>query len=297
MRRPIKFTAVLALAFLAITANGACAADWVASKLRGGVFAFSDGAWHQLERGSVVPDDRIIRTASDGRVQFVRANETIDMEPSTQIRIFDQAGSKFTIVQQHFGAVSIEAEKRQVQHFAVQTEFLAAVVKGTRFSVSTGAEMSNVAVDRGEVEVRDVRHMVVRVRPGQHAGCGQEVALNVAGKGDLDTVTTYQGDMLAPGVKPDRSPAAVQKAAAIAAEVSAKAEKSNGLGPIKKDAKLQATAEVLPVPAPNGNSASVGNGNASSSNAGGNGNSSSSNAGGNGKSNAGGIGNAYGKSK
>ena len=153
----------------------AFADDWTAIKLRGAVFAFVNESWVQLARGDVVPDDRIIRTAPNARVQFARGKETIDLGPNTQIRIFDRDGKKFTIVQQHFGDVAIEAERREVQHFAVQTRYLAAVVKGTRFSVSAGANSASVTVARGQVEVRDVaRKIMTEVMSGQSASVGSQ---------------------------------------------------------------------------------------------------------------------------
>lgn len=42
-----------------------------------------------------------------------------------------------------------------VQHFAVQTPFLAAVVKGTKFTVVSSKTGAEVAVQRGNVEVED----------------------------------------------------------------------------------------------------------------------------------------------
>ena len=82
-----------------------------------------------------VPDSRAIRTLASGRVTFTGGNETVDIAPNTQIQIFAKGGRKpFTTVKQYFGTVSVKAEVQQVQHFAVQTSYLAAVVKGTRFT-------------------------------------------------------------------------------------------------------------------------------------------------------------------
>ncbi len=195
-------TTILSGLVLAIgLAGSALADDWKATKLRGAVFALVDNNWQQLTRGDIVPDDRVIRTAPNGRVQFRRDNETIDLAPDTQIRIFDRVGQKYTVVQQHFGEVAVEVERKQVQHFVVQTEYLAAVVKGTRFTVTANDAGADVSVQRGVVEVRDTgRKLKVDITPGQSASVGNAEKLNVSGTGTLPTVVGYTGDALAEDV-------------------------------------------------------------------------------------------------
>ena len=195
-------TLLLGLALVFGMSSPVLADSWEAIKLRGAVFAFVGESWVQLARGDVVPDDRIIRTAPNGRVQFKRGKETIDLGPDTQIRIFDREGQKFTIVQQHFGDVAIEAERREVQHFAVQTRYLAAVVKGTRFSVSADASSASVDVARGQVEVRDVeRKVMVEVTRGQSASVGSAEVLNVSGGGRRAPIVSYTGNAVAADVE------------------------------------------------------------------------------------------------
>src|SRR5688500_5063394 len=111
--------AALALGLFAMLgALPATADDWKIVKLRGTVVEFVEGEWQRLERGDVVPDDRVIRTLG-GRVTLVRGGETIDLGSNTQIQIFDEEARRpFTTVKQHFGTVGIEAEVRDVQHFA-----------------------------------------------------------------------------------------------------------------------------------------------------------------------------------
>lgn len=174
--------------------SSALADDWKAIKLRGAVFALENDKWVPLERGSIVSDTRVIRTAKNGRAQFQRDKETISLEPNTQIKIFDYADSKFTVVQQHFGEVAIEAERRDVQHFAVQTKYLVAVVKGTKFTVRADGLGANVSVQRGQVQVRDTeRQELVEVEKGQSAGAGEANGLQVSGSGDLHQVVKYTG--------------------------------------------------------------------------------------------------------
>ena len=86
----------------------------------------------------------------------------------------DKGGAKpFTTVQQSFGQVAVEAEVENVQHFAVQTPYVAAVVKGTRFTVTSDAKGASVSVQRGHVEVDDKANKThVTISIGQSARTG-----------------------------------------------------------------------------------------------------------------------------
>jgi hypothetical protein len=153
MYRPV---AALLTAALLLAPVLALADDWSTERLRGRVLQLVDGDWQPLTRGMVVPDSRLVRTLATGHVTFVRGEETVELGPNTQIQIFDKAGRKpFTTVKQDFGTVSVEAQIENVQHFAVDTPFLAAVVKGTRFIVTSNETGSSVRVRRGHVVVED----------------------------------------------------------------------------------------------------------------------------------------------
>lgn len=191
----LKMTAGVAAATMMFAAQPVIADDWVAVKLRGNVFTLVSGEWQRITRGAVVSDSRAIRTAKDGRVQFRRDNETIDVAPLTQISIVDREGEKFTVVKQRFGEVSIEAERREVQHFVVENRFLAAVVKGTRFTVNADDSGATVSVVRGQVQVRDQEnHTMVNVDRGQTAGTGENEDLEVSGWGEPNEIVSFAGD-------------------------------------------------------------------------------------------------------
>lgn len=148
--------AVLSAAIALGLSATASADDWLVTKLRGSVLQFEAGDWVPLERGDIVADDRALRTLASGRVELQRGAEVIALGPNTQAEIHDRRGARFTTVEQAAGTVTIEAEVRNVRHFAVETPFLAAVVKGTRFEVITGPTGSSVRVTRGLVAVTDI---------------------------------------------------------------------------------------------------------------------------------------------
>jgi hypothetical protein len=186
--------AILTAATLVFGATSALAAEWTVTKLRGTVLLLVDGAWEPIARGAIVPEHRIVRTVR-GRVTLQRGNETIDLGPQTQISIDDRGGPKpFTTVTQHFGHVQVEAEVKDVRHFAVRTPFLVAVVKGTRFAVQSGKNGSKVAVQRGAVLIVDPdSSSSVTVGAGQSASTQASKPLTVAGRGKLPEVDGPKG--------------------------------------------------------------------------------------------------------
>ena len=143
-----------ALALCSIMTTPAMADDWTIVRLRGTVLELVEGKWAPLRRGAVVPDDRVIRSLA-GRATFTRDQETIELGENSMIQIMDRPGGDYTTVVDHQGAVSIEADVRNVEHFSVVTPYLAAVVKGTKFTVLTEQAGSTLQVTRGQVLMRD----------------------------------------------------------------------------------------------------------------------------------------------
>ena len=298
----------------------AFADDWQVNRVRGEVTQKVGSNWQSVQRGDIIPNDRYLKTGEDGRVGLVRSNETIELEGNTQIRIQDAGPDRMTSVLQDFGVVAIEAERRNVMHFSVQTPFLAAVVKGTRFTVRSDRSSASVSVDRGLVQVQDTRNdLVADVRPGQAATVSSQAPLLVEGGGPI-AVYTFEGAPVVNGTTE-----------AIEASANSRADAASRVNNAGGDGRGNAYGLTRDTDAPgksgssnaggngkansgknnaggngNGNAYGLsgdrdGPGNSGSSNAGGNGNSGSSNAGGNGNSgdsNAGGNGNgnAYGQS-
>jgi hypothetical protein len=240
--------------------SGASAADfWTATKLRGGVEQQVDGQWQPLARGDVVPDDRVVKTLANGAVSLTRGSETVELGASTQVQIDDKAttGKKpFTTVTQYFGSVAVEAEVENVQHFEVSTPFLAAVVKGTRFVVTSNEAGASVLVQRGHVAVEDhsnSQRSTINVGQSAIVGPAENTDMVVEGAGDLPLVVDASGKPLV------RTPAQVAADLAQAASVAA-AQATISDTPAAKaiaaDAKKAADAgpkaagsKVKPVPA------------------------------------------------
>lgn len=178
-------------ALLLIVPALAFADDWTAIRLRGTVEQLVDGTWKPLILGAVVPDDRPIRTGPDGRVDFRRDQDQITLGGDTQIQIKDQAGQRFTTIVQDHGHVESDVDVQNVQHFSVETPYLAAVVKGTHFVVDSTASSSSVAVTRGAVAVQSrITREQTTVTVGQTASIEVGAQLTVAGSGKLPPILT-----------------------------------------------------------------------------------------------------------
>jgi hypothetical protein len=124
-----------------------------------------------VELGMPIPEQATVATASNGRVMLSRGEETILLSPDTTITVRDSVWGERTTVYQRTGEIELDVEARNYQHFSVETPLLAAVVKGTHFTVSVDAQGADVSVERGSVEVADhVSGDVADVGPGQRAG-------------------------------------------------------------------------------------------------------------------------------
>src|ERR1700749_3277982 len=166
---------VLALAMVLAGSSSALAADdgvWSVSKSSGDVWITTTGAAPAslTQQDSLKPGDTI-RTGRNGRVLLVRGEETILIAPNSVIGVpTEKKDVLSTTIIQQAGSILLEVEKRNVKHFEVETPYLAAVVKGTQFSVTVNARNTTVDVKRGQVDVSDLKSsQIALVLPGQAA--------------------------------------------------------------------------------------------------------------------------------
>jgi hypothetical protein len=148
------------------------ASPWRVSKSSGEVWMTTSGVQEaSLTNEATLKPSDTIRTGRTGRVLLTRGEETMLVSPNSVIALpeHQKDGLSTTIIQQA-GSVLIQAEKRNVKHFQVETPYLAAVVKGTQFRVSVNAVGSTVEVIEGRVEVAEFKSgQFALVLPGQAA--------------------------------------------------------------------------------------------------------------------------------
>jgi hypothetical protein len=112
----------------------------------------------------------MLATSATGRILLQRGRETMVVGPGTVMNVPADSSRAFTTVIELMGEIEFDVEKRSGKHFEVRTPYLAAVVKGTRFSVRASAEGDSVAVERGVVEVEALgTGEKVDLLPGQSA--------------------------------------------------------------------------------------------------------------------------------
>ncbi|MCJ9732853.1 FecR domain-containing protein, partial [Bradyrhizobium sp. PRIMUS42] len=221
------------------TASGAFAADdgvWSVSKATGEVWVATDGAQQvSLNQEETLKPGNTIRTGRNGRVLLVRGEETILISPNSVVGLpaATKEGLSTTIIQQA-GSILLEVEKRNVKHFEVETPYLAAVVKGTQFSVTVGANSTKVGVLRGQVEVSDFKTgQIAQVMPGQAATVSEhgKPGLSLSGAGTFNPIE--HGKPRAPAI--ERVP--VPKSGLSAPRNAANGHAIHALGPIDKATK------------------------------------------------------------
>ena len=166
---------ILAIALVVGAGSSAGAAEdgtWSVSKSSGEIWiTTTDAQPASLKQDEILKPGDTIRTGRNGRVLLVRGEDAILISPNSVVGVpaEKKEGLSTTIVQQA-GSILLEVEKRNVKHFEVETPYLAAVVKGTQFSVTVNAESTSVEVRRGQVEVSDFESgQIAQVMAGQAA--------------------------------------------------------------------------------------------------------------------------------
>ncbi|MFK7902190.1 MAG: FecR domain-containing protein [Nitratireductor sp.] len=179
--------------FFAVLTTSVSAADWIVGKVRQPAqYTINGDDWVKLDVGMKLPSSSWIHTGKSGRLIVNRGKEFIQFKPNTLAAIAkrDSAGKK-VLIRQQFGNILVDVETRNQKHLKVETPFLSAVVKGTRFSVSVEEGSANLAVDRGVVEVTDSRNgLQADVNSSQNVSVSskQTNVLNVEGPGPKSKV-------------------------------------------------------------------------------------------------------------
>jgi len=181
-RSSAAFVRTLALVALAATGTFARAEEWQVAKATGEVWVTSTTAQLvSLTTASVLRPGEKIQTGKNGRALLTRGSETILIAPNSLIGLpAPQTSERATTILHQAGSIVLEVEKRNAEHFEVETPFLAALVKGTRFKVDVGQHGADVRVLSGSVNVS-------AFKSGQFAliSAGQEARVAAFGRGSL----------------------------------------------------------------------------------------------------------------
>ncbi len=182
VRRGVLFAAISTLVLV-----GSAEADpWHVAQSSGSVWFGSDTAQLvSLGPTADVPGGATVMTGEGARAFLVRGSQTMLVGPNTVITLPDGDSHGITTVLERAGEVTFDVDRQTVKHFAVETPYLAAVVKGTKFTVHVDEHGATVAVERGLVGIQDLATGdTVDTPAGQTAQVDRQSAeLTVSGSG------------------------------------------------------------------------------------------------------------------
>ena len=224
---------------------------WHVSNAFGNVWVTVGGVRQaSLSQARILKPGDSISTGQNGRALLVHGEEYMLISPNSAIEIpKEKKQGLLTTIIQRAGSIVLEVEKRNVEHFEVETPLLAALVKGTRFRVTIDKNNSYVDVLRGQVEVSDLKSgQYALVQPGQTAKVSvqRSVGLSLSGSGTLSPIR--QGT-------PRRSLADPVPATADPASVTKEQERRAAADSTQNEASLH--REIESIPASPGKSAAI----------------------------------------
>jgi hypothetical protein len=150
----IVISAVTLLASPAFAKEAASNA-WIVSQLSGDARVVHPGLQPVTltTAARLEPGDRVV-TGLTGRATLTRGADYIILAPRSDLQLpATPQPAGFTRVIQNLGTLLFKVKHTGIPHFAVDTPMLAAVVKGTTFTVVVGPDRSAVQVIQGKVQV------------------------------------------------------------------------------------------------------------------------------------------------
>lgn len=152
---------------LALFATTALSAEWRIVEVTGVVRVAEPGRDAAAGRlNAVLPVGSSVTTAAGGRASLDNGLQRIVVGPNSRMTIAPETTSGMTRIAQDLGAILFQVDKKKAPHFRVDTPLLAAVVKGTTFTVVVDVQSDTVNVAEGLVEVRSNAGSMVQDVPG-----------------------------------------------------------------------------------------------------------------------------------
>ena len=179
-RAPVRLGLVLLLLTALMSSARASGPDevWLVEEVTGEAYVAHNEDrlnWKQLSGGEVLDGQQVVATGLAGTAVLMHGEDVVRLAPRSTIILRETNGKNgLTRLEQTLGNIIVEVEKRPGWNFQVETPYLTAMVKGTKFGVSVDGSGARVAVGRGLVTVSDYsgHHADVGVnRPGFAGGC------------------------------------------------------------------------------------------------------------------------------
>lgn len=150
-----KFAQAIAITTLFMSgAAHAAPPQWTLSEKSGSVNVFRAGVSKVAISGGQLRAGDVIATGAKSRAVLVRGGEYVVVSPNSRLRISKPAKDG-GVVQffKEMGSALFRIDKKATPHFGVKTPYMAAVVKGTTFSVTVTDSGAAVQVTEGAVQV------------------------------------------------------------------------------------------------------------------------------------------------
>jgi hypothetical protein len=191
MRRVLfQFLIAAACVSLSITTYSA-PWGWVVQKTSGSAtYRSTSISLSPVKKGLVFGRGTIVRTGDNGKVLLVRSEESVFIGPYTTAAIAQHPtpGMQTTVHLQR-GQANLTVQKKSRAHFSVETPYLVAVVKGTKFKVAVTSSFAEVAVQEGRVQVKALKTgQYADIIAGQKAVVDKAGNLKLSGKGKLASI-------------------------------------------------------------------------------------------------------------
>ena len=160
-------------AFVAIAVPSASAADgWVASEVTGQVTVqLGDSPAKPVLAGEELAPGSKVQSADGARAVLARNGDVMEVAANSAVELpVDEAGRPVKGVVQSLGTAMFKIITNPENPFTVKTPYLAAVIKGTTFSVTVNTGGTALHVTKGAVEVRSLlSNETSLIRAGQTA--------------------------------------------------------------------------------------------------------------------------------
>jgi FecR protein len=184
------------LLMLVLSASAAAAAPRpepiVVVAVDGDVSISRGGATLTVQPGTVIAPPVTILTGGDGHVELRQGATTVSIASDTRVELpaTTSADGLIERVSQPRGNVVYEVAKRPGRKLRIETPYLVAVIKGTRFNVSAQDEGATVSLFEGRLEIWTPDDSdVVQLSAGEIATRGREdVRIRVLGMDTGDAI-------------------------------------------------------------------------------------------------------------
>lgn len=206
-----SFAIFLTLCFGSTAWADGVSSDWIVSEAIGAVTIVQQGRAQPAARGSRIAPGATVSTASGARAVIVHGRDFVTVSPGSRVRVpaIAERRGLFQVIQE-WGNAIFQIEKQGAPHFGVQTPYLAAVVKGTTFSITVTGEGTSLQVVEGAVETSTLDGGASEIiRPGMVASVGSSDLFRLTVQGqDTRQIDSPQRDM-PPAAEAAPAPAAV----------------------------------------------------------------------------------------